>query len=37
LPVVLAALEKLRDRRCARLRDGVSTRYHDIQRLTALL
>jgi hypothetical protein len=37
LPVVLATLEKLRDRRCARLRDGVSTRYHDIQRLTALL
>jgi Monodechloroaminopyrrolnitrin synthase PrnB len=37
LPVVLAALEKLRDRRCARLSDGVSTRYHDIQRLTALL
>jgi hypothetical protein len=37
LPVVLASLEKLRDRRCARLRDGVSTRYHDIQRLTALL
>jgi hypothetical protein len=37
LPLVLAALEKLRDRRCARLRDDVSTRYHDIQRLTALL
>jgi len=37
LPVVLAALEKLRDRRCARLRDGVATRYHDVQRLTALL
>jgi hypothetical protein len=37
LAVVLASLGKLRDRRCALLRDGVSTRYHDIRRLTALL
>jgi len=37
LAVVLAALEKLRDLRCARLRDGLATRYHDIQRLKSLL
>jgi hypothetical protein len=37
LPVVLASLEKLRDRRCARQRDGVATRYHDVERLKALL
>jgi hypothetical protein len=37
LSVVLASLEKLRDRRCARLREGVSTRYHDVQRLSSLL
>jgi hypothetical protein len=37
LPVVLAALEKLRDFRCAKLRDDISTRYYDVQRLRALL
>jgi hypothetical protein len=36
LPVALAALEKLRDRHCALLREGVA-RYHDVQRLMALL
>jgi hypothetical protein len=37
LAVVLAALEKLRDLRCAKLRDDLPTRHHDIQRLRALL
>jgi hypothetical protein len=37
LPVVLAALEKLRDQRCAAPRADVSTRHHEIQRLKALL
>ena len=37
LPAVLASLERLRARRCATLRDDIATRYHDIQRLTALI
>ncbi|MFY8274540.1 PrnB family protein [Pseudoalteromonas sp. SSDWG2] len=37
LPVLLAQLEKLRDRRAARPRDDIFTRYNDITRLTELL
>jgi hypothetical protein len=33
LPVLLAALEKLRDQRAAVLRTDIYTRYHDIQQL----
>lgn len=37
LPVLLAGLEKLRDRRAARQRDDIVTRYDDIQQLKASL
>ncbi|WP_028773619.1 PrnB family protein [Shewanella waksmanii] len=37
LPVLLDALEKLRDRRAARQRDDIRTRYEDISRLTSTL
>ena len=37
LPVLLFALEKLRDQRMAALRHDIDTRYHDIQKLKAVL
>lgn len=37
LPVLLAALEKLRDRRAAAQRSDILTRFHDIQQLKATL
>jgi hypothetical protein len=37
LPVLLASLEKLRDQRNAALRTDIDTRYHDIQKLKAVL
>lgn len=37
LPVLLAALEKLRDQRTAALRTDIDTRYHDIQTLKATI
>ncbi|WP_105201146.1 MULTISPECIES: PrnB family protein [unclassified Pseudoalteromonas] len=37
LPVLLAQLETLRDRRAARPRDDIFTRYDDVQRLTKMV
>jgi hypothetical protein len=37
LPILLAALEKLRDQRKAAPRDDIVTRYHDIERIKAAL
>ncbi len=37
LPVLLAALEKLRDQRCAAKRDDIFTRFDDVARLKAAL
>ncbi|MCG7543940.1 DUF1864 family protein [Pseudoalteromonas sp. MM17-2] len=37
LPVLLAELANLRDKRAARERDDIHTRYHDIATLTALV
>ena len=37
LPVLLAALEKLRDQRSAAPRDDIYTRYHDIEQLKAAI
>jgi len=37
LPVLLNALEKLRDRRCAANRDDIITRFHDLNTLKATL
>ncbi|MFD2178068.1 PrnB family protein [Veronia pacifica] len=37
LPVLLGALEKLRDRRCAAQRNDIYTRYEDMQMLEAML
>ncbi|MCF1427905.1 MAG: DUF1864 family protein [Shewanella sp.] len=37
LPVLLGALEKLRDKRCAAARTDIRTRFDDIARLRALL
>ena len=37
LPVLLNALEKLRDQRTAALRDDMYTRYNDIQQLKAAI
>ncbi|MGI2261092.1 PrnB family protein [Shewanella sp. GXUN23E] len=37
LPVLLGALEKLRDRRCAAVRSDIRTRHEDIARLRTLL
>ncbi|MGL5407424.1 MAG: monodechloroaminopyrrolnitrin synthase PrnB family protein, partial [Shewanella sp.] len=33
LPVLLASLEKLRDRRAAANRSDIRTRYHDLNQL----
>ena len=37
LSVLLGSLEKLRDRRAANQREDIFTRYHDIQKLKAML
>lgn len=37
LPILLNALEKLRDQRVAALREDIYTRYHDIQQLKAAI